>query len=74
VNAFPDAADCVLPGPKTRLDLVEANRRQARALGVPDDRMQAAGLCTLCRPDLLESYRRERGASGRMAGIIAWRD
>jgi hypothetical protein len=73
-KAFPDAAACVVPGSKKRIDLAEANRRQARAAGVPDERIQAAGLCTLCRPDLLESYRRGRGAAGRMAGVIAWRE
>ncbi len=72
LDAFPDATDCVLAGPKKRIDLIEANRRQARAAGVGDDRMQASGLCTVCRPDLLESYRRARGAAGRMAGFIAW--
>lgn len=70
--AFPDAGACILPGAKQRIDLVEANRQQARAAGVPAGRIQAAGLCTMCRPDLLESYRRGRGSSGRMAGIIAW--
>jgi purine-nucleoside/S-methyl-5'-thioadenosine phosphorylase / adenosine deaminase len=74
VGAFPDAAACVVGGRRNRVDLAEANRRQARAAGVPDEAMQAAGLCTLCRPDLLESYRRERGAAGRMAGIIAWKE
>jgi len=74
VGAFPDAAACVVGGRRSRVDLAEANRRQARAAGVPDEAMQAAGLCTLCRPDLLESYRRERGAAGRMAGIIAWKE
>ena len=74
VAAFPDASACVVPGPRKRIDLVEANRRQARAAGVPDEGIQASGLCTLCRPDLLESYRRGRGAAGRMAGVIAWRD
>lgn len=70
--AYPDAAACILPGARTRIDLVEANRLQARAAGVPAGRIQAAGLCTLCRPDLLESYRGGRGRAGRMAGIIAW--
>jgi len=72
LDAFPDAADCIVEGPRKRVDLVEANRRQARAAGVRDDRMQAAGLCTMCRPDLLESYRRSRGAAGRMGGFIVW--
>ena len=74
LQAVPGAADCVVAGPRKRVDLVEANRRQARAAGVPEGRMQAAGLCTMCRPDLFVSYRRERGAAGRMAGIIAWRE
>ena len=72
LRAFPDASDCVLAGPPRRLDLVEANRMQARAAGVPEGGMQAAGLCTFCRPDLLVSYRREGGTAGRMAGVIAW--
>ena len=71
--AFPDAAACIVPGAKKRIDLVEANRLQAQAAGVPAERIQAAGLCTMCRPDLLESYRRGRGSAGRMAGIIAWK-
>ena len=58
-------------GAKPRVDLVEANRRQAIAAGVPADRIAAAGLCTVCEPDLLESYRRSRGAPGRMIGFIA---
>jgi len=74
LRAFPDASDCVVEGPGKRIDLVEANRMQARAAGVSEERMQATGLCTMCRPDLLESYRRERGAAARMAGIIAWQE
>jgi len=70
--AFPGAEGCVLPGTRRRIDLVEANRLQAEAAGVPAERIQASGLCTVCRPDLLESYRRGRGTCGRMAGLIAW--
>jgi polyphenol oxidase len=77
VARFPDAADCVVPGPKgskKRVDLVEVNRRQAVTSGVPESSIQSTGLCTLCRPDLLESYRRSGASAGRMAGIIGWRD
>ena len=70
--AFPDAASAVRPGPRPRIDLVAANRSQALACGVSGERIQAAGLCTRCRPDLFESYRRDREAAGRMAGVIAW--
>lgn len=69
----PGAAACVLGGPRRRIDLPAANRRQAVAAGVRPQSVVAAGLCTVCRADLLESHRRQRGAAGRMAGLIAWR-
>ena len=59
---------------KARVDLLDANRRQAIEAGVPEEQIAVAGLCTVCRPDLLESYRRSGGAPGRMAGLIAWAD
>jgi YfiH family protein len=77
VEAFrrtaPDPEPCIVGGPRPRLDLIEANRRQALALGVAPGNIGSAGLCTSCRPDLLASYRRSGGAPGRMAGIVAWR-
>jgi len=71
-RSVPDAGPCIVPGPRPRIDLVEVNRRQALALGVGPENIGAAGLCTACRPDLLESYRRSGGSPGRMAGVIAW--
>ncbi len=73
LSADSGAAACVIPGPRKRVDLVEANRRQALMLGVPAAQIQTTGLCTVCRDDLLASYRRDREAAGRMAGMIAWR-
>jgi len=71
-RAFPDAGGIVLETtPKPRIDLEAANRRLAIAAGVPETSIGAVGLCTVCRPDLLESYRRSRGAPGRMSGFIA---
>jgi YfiH family protein len=68
------AAAFIRPGqPRSRVDLVEANRRQALAKGVRPDRIAAVGLCTMCEPDLLESYRRSAGAPGRMIAFAAWR-
>jgi hypothetical protein len=66
------AGTCVAPGPRPRVDLVGVNRRQALAAGVPPGRIESAGWCTRCSPDLA-SYRRDREAAGRMAGLIAWR-
>ncbi len=74
LGSDPGAASCVLAGGgRHRIDLVEANRRQALQAGVPPDRIQSSRLCTRCREDLLESYRRSGSRAGRMAGIIAWK-
>jgi len=55
---------------KWMLDLWRANRDQLAAAGVPSERIELLGLCTGCRPDLLFSYRRERGA-GRLLTVAA---
>ena len=53
------------------LDLVEANRRQLLHLGVKKKNIFASGLCTSCRNELLFSYRKEKGVTGRLMGVIA---
>lgn len=66
-------AEASITGPAAdHVDLPGANRRQALRAGVPADRIESSGLCTVCRPDLLESYRRSAGSPGRMAGLIGW--
>lgn len=58
--------------PKIFLDLVEANRQQLLAAGVPKRNIEASPLCTNCHPELLFSYRAEKGKTGRLmaaAGI-----
>ncbi len=62
----------VLPK-KIFLDLVEANRRQLRAAGVPEKNIEASPLCTNCRTDLLFSYRAEQGKTGRMMAVVGMR-
>jgi len=57
------------PG-KWMLDLWGANRDQLIAAGVRPERIDLLRLCTGCRPDLLFSYRRERGA-GRLVAAAA---
>jgi polyphenol oxidase len=52
------------------LDLVEANRRQLLAAGVPRRNIEASQLCTSCHTDLLFSYRGEKGVTGRMMGVV----
>jgi polyphenol oxidase len=58
----------VLPN-KLFLDLVEANRQQLLAVGVPSKSIETSPLCTHCNPELLFSYRAEKGKTGRMLGI-----
>ncbi|MCR4399787.1 MAG: polyphenol oxidase family protein [Syntrophomonadaceae bacterium] len=47
------------------MDLVLANRLLLERAGVPPANVAAAGLCTACLPDLLYSYRRAGGRTGR---------
>jgi len=58
---------------KIFLDLVEANRRQLIGAGVLPKNITASELCTACRPDLLFSYRAEKGVTGRMMGVVGVR-
>jgi YfiH family protein len=58
---------------KIFLDLVEANRRQLIAAGVPKRGIEASPLCTNCHPELLFSYRAEKGKTGRMMGVAGIR-
>jgi len=55
------------------LDLVEANRQQLLAVGLPAKGIAASPLCTYCRADLLFSYRSEKGRTGRMMGVVGIR-
>jgi polyphenol oxidase len=54
---------------KLFLDLVEANRRQLLDAGVLAKNITASPLCTSCRTDLLFSFRKERGVTGRMLAV-----
>ena len=54
---------------KIFLDLVEANRRQLLAAGVPARNITASPLCTACNTDILFSYRKEKGITGRLLGV-----
>ena len=58
---------------KIFLDLVEANRQQLLAVGVPAKGIEASPLCTNCHPELLFSYRAEKGKTGRMMAVAGIR-
>jgi YfiH family protein len=56
--------------PKLRLDVVGANRDQLLLAGVPEAHIHVSGLCTAMHLDVLTSYRVEKDAAGRLAGVI----
>jgi len=53
-----------------RLNLIEANRRQLLAGGVPAASIAQVGGCTGCQPELLYSHRASGGHAGRMMASI----
>lgn len=55
--------------PKIFLDLAEANRQQLLAAGVPKKNIETSPLCTNCHPELLFSYRAEKGKTGRLMAV-----
>jgi YfiH family protein len=59
---------------KIFLDLVEANRRQLLDAGVLKKNIEASPLCTNCHPEILFSYRAERGKTGRLMTVAGIRD
>lgn len=52
------------------LNLPEANRRQLKAAGVPDEHIFDSTLCTTCQSAQFFSYRREPANPGRMVASI----
>jgi YfiH family protein len=67
LDAFDDLGDGIAAG--RMLDLPEVARRLVARAGV--DRVESAGHCTGCEPELFFSHRRDHGRTGRQAGI-AW--
>jgi YfiH family protein len=56
--------------PRLRLDVAGANRDQLLLAGVPEEQIFSSGLCTAMHLDVLTSYRAEKEAAGRLAGVI----
>jgi hypothetical protein len=59
---------------KIFLALVEANRRQLLAAGLPKKNIEASPFCTNCHPELLFSYRGQKGKTGRMMAVAGIRN
>ncbi|MCA1633019.1 MAG: peptidoglycan editing factor PgeF [Acidobacteria bacterium] len=72
---FPRSADLFTPTREGHalVDLQRANREQLVEAGVRDERIHTLPLCTICRPELFFSYRREKklyGRTGRLLSVI----
>lgn len=65
LGAFSGLGEGVAAG--RMLDLPEAARRLLAAADV--ERVEAAGLCSSCEPELFYSHRRDAGRTGRQAGL-----
>jgi len=51
-------------------DAARSARDQLRMVGIPEDQIFVADLCTASHPDHLCSYRREGSPAGRLAAVI----
>lgn len=69
LGAFRDLGEGIASG--QMLDLPEVARRLLLEAGV--ERVEIAGRCTSCEPDLFFSHRRDAGRTGRQAGLV-WRN
>ena len=65
-----EGASSVGPNGRPYVDLWELNRRQFLAAGVPEDRVEVAGICTRCRPDTYFSHRALGFPAGRFGAAI----
>jgi YfiH family protein len=68
----PHAAAFFRPGRRGRdhFDLWAANVDGLSRSGLPNESIQVAGVCTLCRNDVFPSHRCEGEAAGRFAAVI----
>jgi purine-nucleoside/S-methyl-5'-thioadenosine phosphorylase / adenosine deaminase len=66
LGAFADLGPGIASGPM--LDLAGIARRMLERAGV--ERIEVSGLCTSCEQELFFSHRRDRGGTGRQAGLV----
>jgi len=67
---FPERCDL---NTRTKVDLVETNLRLLRRNGGSVGQIATTDLCSCCRTDLFDSYRRDHESAGRMVSIIRLR-
>jgi hypothetical protein len=55
---------------RSYLNLWEANRRQLLGVGIREENIELADLCTSCHDETFFSHRREKGRTGRFGALI----
>ena len=72
-SAAPKYKDCFIPTSPNHwmLDLWEVNKKQLKEVGLLEENILTANLCTYHNSELFFSFRKENGKTGRMAAIIA---
>jgi purine-nucleoside/S-methyl-5'-thioadenosine phosphorylase / adenosine deaminase len=70
----PQGGDFFRAGPrgKPHLDVRADNVRQLEQAGLARDHIHHVADCTMCRPDLYHSYRREGKGAGRMINFVGF--
>ena len=71
--AIPQQSSIINPGSKPgkyNIDLCEANRMQLVEMGVAEENISMASLCTCCNTDIFFSHRGDRGRTGSMAAVL----
>lgn len=62
------------PAGRFHLNLAAIIEQQLRHAGIRAGHLAGCNWCTSCHPELFYSYRREKGHTGRMMGLIALRE
>ena len=72
-KCFPASVELFKPTREAHacVDLLKANRAQLLAVGVHEEKIYSAPLCTMCRTDLFFSYRREKNLYGRVGRLMS---
>ncbi len=73
-SQFPEESVTLSSKNTTLLDLKEVNRLQLLDAGIPEENIEVSSYCTICKPSIFHSYRRDGEFSGRMLAVIAMKE
>lgn len=70
------SSECISLSSKNKyhVNIKSANKLQLLDAGVPEENIEVSPYCTICKPSIFHSYRRDRQYSGRMLALIAMKE